>query len=338
MSIFPVPPCADDSPHEIPGNICYRNPQISQIEALQAVAAVAPGLSEAELRVLLALAVRAVNDPDFCCSASSRELAASTRCARANVQRAVDSLTAKLLIVTRLGGSKSASVYMLSFLKTFAFAGSLGGLAARPPTPNYAEGGWHRSEATSTTSAIGQAVDSLQSPEMAQNVLFRSIDPNDRKEKIDRLRAGAINANPIEAMAKAKPKHYTAGQIDLARRWMYGLAVKLGREKDRHPPDDELLAQFLAIAPWPRLLSLLIDLQSEGREVGYSYGWFLTVALQRIHNMSWSPAKQRAALAAVPATPVAAPEQVAMEFPAPGGDGGEFLAESLRQVGRKAVG
>lgn len=123
--------------------------------------------------------------------------------------------------------------------------------------------------------------------------------------------------------------------------------MKLAREKDRHQPDDKILAQFLAIAPWPRLLGLLIDIQNERLEVGYSYGWFLTVALQRLHGIEWSPARKRAAqreAAALrvvpphssPAPPPAPPVQGGLDFPALAdtGDGGAFAADLLGELKR----
>jgi hypothetical protein len=56
-------------------------------------------------------------------------------------------------------------------------------------------------------------------------------------------------------------------------------------------PDDAITAQFLTVAEWPRLEALLCDLAAERKEAGYSYGWYITVALQRIHGLS--PARVR---------------------------------------------
>ena len=69
--------------------------------------------------------------------------------------------------------------------------------------------------------------------------------------------------------------------------------AKYAREENRLPglPDDAITAQFLAVAEWPRLDALLYDLAAERKEAGYSYGWYVTVALQRIHGLS--PARVR---------------------------------------------
>jgi glycine/D-amino acid oxidase-like deaminating enzyme len=98
------------------------------------------------------------------------------------------------------------------------------------------------------------------------------------------------------------------------------------------------------------LLALLIDIQNERLEVGYSYGGFLTVALQRIYGIEWSPARQRAAkreaahLRAVPRAevgPPAAPAplvQGGLDFPAlDAAEGRDFAAGLLGHL-RKAKG
>jgi hypothetical protein len=69
--------------------------------------------------------------------------------------------------------------------------------------------------------------------------------------------------------------------------------AKYAREENRLPDlrDDAIPAQFLTVAEWPRLEALLCDLAAERKEAGYLYGWYVTVALQRIHGLS--PARVR---------------------------------------------
>ena len=63
-------------------------------QALRSLIALAPGLTEAELKVCLYLA--GIQDPEHhSCRASSREIAEKTRLARANVVRAIDTLNAR---------------------------------------------------------------------------------------------------------------------------------------------------------------------------------------------------------------------------------------------------
>ncbi|HXE11877.1 MAG TPA: hypothetical protein VN633_07150, partial [Bryobacteraceae bacterium] len=69
--------------------------------------------------------------------------------------------------------------------------------------------------------------------------------------------------------------------------------AKYAREENRLPDlrGDAIMAQFLTVAEWPRLEARLCDLAAERKEAGYSYGWYVTVALQRIHGLS--PARVR---------------------------------------------
>ena len=64
--------------------------------------------------------------------------------------------------------------------------------------------------------------------------------------------------------------------------------ARYARKENRLPglPDNAITAQFLAVAEWPKLAALLADLAGERKEAGHSYGWYVTVALQRLHGIS----------------------------------------------------
>ena len=82
------------------------------------------------------------------------------------------------------------------------------------------------------------------------------------------------------------------------RRWVYGYHCKRGRDPDPHPPDDKILAQLLAIAPLYRLVNLIETLTGEPKKddnCPYGYGWYATVAAQRIHGISAEMFKARKA-------------------------------------------
>jgi len=376
-----------EEPKNGPCNICYRNPHIGQIAALSAIDSVAASCTEAELRVLLNLSIRAISDPEYCCVVSLRNLAKSTGLAVSSVQLAVDGLTRRCLVVMRRGTSTKATAFQVSVLRTNVFASSSGvpmiGTGG-VPTVGTPVGGGVPMIGTGGVPMIGtppptQDIDSAQSGTLAQNVLFDRLEVSTNREVFDRSRARGITPvenpaqdalfdssvrlgdafkdrgeeNPIDAVAKANPKQFSRQQMDLAGRWMYGLAMKLSREKDRPPPDDRIVAQFLAISPWPRLHQVLVDIQTDRLEVGYSYGWFLTVALQRIHGIEWSPARQRAAkreaaqlrvVSRPEEPPLAPPEplvQGGLEFPAPDTDpaeGREFAADLLDKLKRAKSG
>jgi hypothetical protein len=99
----------------------------------------------------------------------------------------------------------------------------------------------------------------------------------------------------LDRLLKASDKRTDPAAIATARAWLHGYVAKLAPDKDRHPPDNRIVAQFLAIAEWPRLEHLLKALFEERQTPGYSYAWFLTVALQRLHGIQPARLKTRRA-------------------------------------------
>jgi hypothetical protein len=97
----------------------------------------------------------------------------------------------------------------------------------------------------------------------------------------------------VDRLQKAKKGDFNESIFEAARMKIASHHAKYAREANRLPglPDDAITAQFLAVAEWPRLEDLLYDLAAERKEAGYSYGWYVTVALQRIHGLS--PARVR---------------------------------------------
>jgi hypothetical protein len=89
-------------------------------------------------------------------------------------------------------------------------------------------------------------------------------------------------------LQKAQRSDFDESLFELARKQIASHHVKFGREENRLPglPDNTITAQFLAVADWPKLEAVLYDLASERKEAGHSYGWYVTVALQRIHGIS----------------------------------------------------
>jgi hypothetical protein len=118
------------------------------------------------------------------------------------------------------------------------------------------------------------------------------------------LRAGADSIDKrdlIDRLQKACPENCEASELRELSRWVHGYQLKWGRDKHAHAPDAHVLSQLLAVAPLPRLISLITDLMQERKEPGYSYGWYVTVAIQRIHGIHPKAlAAERAALRAAP--------------------------------------
>lgn len=105
------------------------------------------------------------------------------------------------------------------------------------------------------------------------------------------LDAGGV----IDRVLQARKSHFSDSEMGHARGWMHSYAAKLPAldNPHPHPPDDTMVAQFLAVAPWPQLERLLYDLMAERKQCGYSYAWFTSVALQRIHGIKPQLLKQR---------------------------------------------
>lgn len=106
----------------------------------------------------------------------------------------------------------------------------------------------------------------------------------------------------IDRVLSAKSTNFDRDCLVAFRNWLHGYMQKLGRDEanrplaNPHPPSDDLVAQFLAIAE-PRRLGTLLDSLLLDQQTCHSYGWFVTVALQRIHGLHFREIREaRAAL------------------------------------------
>lgn len=245
-------------------------------EALRSITELAPTLKEGELRVLLALAVRA-KAPLWAVRASARDLSVATGCGRSAVQRAIDSLAQRNIITVRLGTAVSASAYMLQCLQPVPIGSPL-----RGPGVALLEG--HPGSVPEPPEAL---FEDMGGP-------FAGPPPN-KERAYARASIDTISDSIFDRMARADIKNFGADEVAAAKRYMQGYSAKLGSSPHPHPPDDKITAQFLSIAPWPDLLKLIHDLLAERKQCGWSYGWFTTVALQRIHGISPSEQKRQRA-------------------------------------------
>lgn len=242
--------------------------------ALMSLAALAPGLSEAELRTALYLA--SIEHPvHHSAAASSRQIARTTRLARSNVIRALDSLNRRFLITTRGGTATRSSHHTLNFTQTTAFQG--GPAVGPPPQPN--------------PSALVLQQDHPSEP-LLPGVVLQQDHPSGPVAPVD------ISIEPIsilDRMLNSRPSHFDKTTLAQAGAWVHGYMTKLGDIPNPHPPDPYILAQFLAISDWENLKGLLRNLMAERKRPGQSYAWFVTVALQRIHGVQPQVLKARRA-------------------------------------------
>ena len=250
---------------------------------LQRIAALASTLKEAELRTLIELTRRANSHQQ--CRLSSRQIAESAGISRKNAQRAIDSLTDRGLITSDGGSATRAATYKMLFLEVEVLP--VRGVTATPPEGNM----WLLSDAT-------PGVDLTPPPASEERHLGRHPDATANKEHTPAhgVDGFAEIDRALDRLRKAKPTLYEPKQFQEARRWLHGCMAKFGAMPDPHPPDDMVVAQFLAIAEWPRLLGMIYDLMAEPetrKTKPQKYGWFIVVAMQRMWGLS--PQQQRQA-------------------------------------------
>ena len=92
----------------------------------------------------------------------------------------------------------------------------------------------------------------------------------------------------IDRLQNVRKEDFDDSLFETGRQQIASHHAKFCRPENRlsSMPDDVITSQFLSVAEWPRLTALLSELASERKEAGYSYGWYVTVALQRIHGLS----------------------------------------------------
>ncbi len=254
---------------------------LRQAHTFGRIASLAPQLTDAELRVLLALAPGAIASEHFTVTASSRQIEKLTALTRANVRLALKRLSARRLIVQRKGTATSSTAIWLQFVETVVLPGpAVGGIAAIPPP--------HQGGIT-TSPPVGSQQSQYVGLLQSHPGIF-TIPPPTENEGLPHTGHGVdidIDSDTIDRLLKAKPTDFDPQRRSAARQWLHGYALKFGREPDCHPPDDRIVAQFLAIAPWPRLEGLLYELMAERKAPGSNYAaWFIAVALQRIHGIA----------------------------------------------------
>lgn len=251
-------------------------------DAICRLVALAPKLTEAELRILLHLCPLAVKDEWRTAQASLRDIAVATGCARSNIRAALRRLSTRKLITVRTGKPNRPTAIILQFLKTV----ELGGSMADPPAP---PGG-------STANPPGGPT-TIPPPLLGVSATIPRTGPTadppatETKGLEDGNRSAFdIDYDPIQIIDRlltARPSDFPADRRRDARRWLHGYQAKMSRDRStaEKPPDEKLIAQFLSVAEWPRLEAMLYDLLAERQEPGSRYAWYVSVALQRIHGI-----------------------------------------------------
>lgn len=262
---------------------------------LKQIASIAKGLTKAELHVLVELASGL--EDGLTAIASSRDLAEQTGLARASVQTAIDSLNRQGLLHSDSGSATRPAAHRLMFLEFVE--NSIGGPAVEPQVAQkLGQGGLTARPVVAQISGLsGPEVRPLVAQSLSQGGLKSEPQVKEESSTYEQpykehagARADSIENEfdkVIDRLQTAQKADFDEEVFELARNGIASHHAKFAREANRLSalPDDKITAQFLSIAEWPRLEALLFDLASERKEAGYSYGWYISVALQRIHGI-----------------------------------------------------
>ena len=233
--------------------------------------------------MLLHLTAEATRRKQISVLASSRDLEAATKTARRAIQRAIDGLTTRGLIAVRQGTATKAAAYIVRILELLPMSGAPKTPPAQPEDEQVA--------------LFGTKGGAFRTPPPHEN----AADPEAEPVDIEGFNSTTSTLDPrLKKIFQRRPEQFSPAALDQARRGLHGHMRKFGIEANAHPPDDKITARFLACGEdaggWPRLQALLTDLMNE-RKRPRTYGWFVTVALQRIHGIKPAEVKnQQAAL------------------------------------------
>jgi hypothetical protein len=276
------------------------------LEALRTLATLAPTLSEVELKICLHLTPAAIvyeqQHPGwFVAIASIRKLADATGAATSSVQNALASLVSRRHLTKHRGSAEKCSSFLVNFLKPLTIQKTVPAIgtgvdrSSTQGVPNFGTG---------VSRPSTQGVPNFDTPlqmDMEYSPHARASIDSD-SDSIQSIEAATNPQDPwktdvLERVATAQPSHFETAAIKTASRWLQGYATKFHPTgQTPHPPDARIVAQFLAVAPWPTLERLLYELMTERLTPGAKYGaWFVAVALQRLHGIGPDEQKKRRA-------------------------------------------
>ena len=265
---------------------------LSEVDAatFRTLANIAAGLSEAELRTCLYLA--SIEDPtSHTARASSREIADCTRLARANVQRAIDSLNRKHHLTTRQGSGQTASIHQLNWVSTVRIPAPLSGLTTRPLNFTNPPG---------VASQRGHSTPVVASQRGHYGPLDIDID-------LDSI---------IDRTLTARPQHFQRSELNQIRSYAYKWLLLQRGKANAPPPDDTQCAQILTAAGSVTIAVEWIRAHLQDRQADHC-GYLVSALLQQLHGIAPPTVKRRRAeLRAVTRTqtPAAAAEPAQLEI------------------------
>jgi hypothetical protein len=252
---------ADDPAPSVP-----RQSPLSEADSgpLQHIAYWAPKLTTPELRILLELAALATPAAGYCVRICTRALATRAHVARSSAIVAIDGLTRRGLLTTRKATARTPAAYQVNLLITTLARGPNAG----PPGSNL------RTPQVRTSDLTGPIAGPIATDSKGLPSAAASIDDFKGFPEV------------IGRVVSTDPMQFPEGEIEKAKTHLHAYMKAFGSAGEQaEPPDDQIAAEFLAVATWAQLFGMLRRLRSEGKAAGESYAWFVTVAMQRIRGV-----------------------------------------------------
>lgn len=237
----------------------------------------------AEFRLLLELAARSDHLP---VTFSAREMARRTGLSLSSVILARRSLEADGLIRRVADSRAAAASFELPFLAALVPAGRVSNFGTPPPeTGTEMYGVYRNSEHRKSIHPVSK----FGTPPDAE-----SMSSGDRsKERAPaRVENFSNDSEILDRILHSSSQKHDDALRRRAQEWLHSYMIRFGN-RGAHPPDSAIVTQFLAVAPWEQLANLLLGLTRKQVPAGASYAWFIAVALEKIHNLSFEQLQAR---------------------------------------------
>lgn len=269
--------------------------QFNRVAILEQLADILPTLTESEFRILFELTRQAARYPTCTTTGSVRKLQKISAAGKMSVFRALAELERRDLIKREQQSGNKETIIRVNFLLTLPMSvpnlstPALFDAASVPKlstpvnlnpyasVPNLSTG-----TVTNLSTVRAVRVTNLVTPSTENQQL---AEPGAAYDDPLDIRNDLL---PIEIDRVIQPKGATRPdeqELREAGAWMFKLMRTNGPHVAPNKPDRKIIAEFLRVAPWPRLHSLLFELMNTATQIGENYAWFVTVAMQRIHNV-----------------------------------------------------
>jgi hypothetical protein len=138
---------------------------------------------------------------------------------------------------------------------------------------------WRENQASQAATGGNSRPVITQNQQLADAAACRSIDLNYLTQN------SSIDSIEHIACAKVLSAGQRADAMELSS-WLCSYMREFGPpDRDQHPPDQQILARCLAVAPLGSLLSELKKMQQRHVRAGLSHAWFVSTFAQRLKDI-----------------------------------------------------